>query len=491
MDLSRSFAQRFNIHVPARGLFGTPPRRDKAFTFVVPAGYQVQRVGPLAGARIVSENFGGLTEVRRDFRQIPDGVELVWELKNEKSTPVTGRDAFLEVELVGESVEKPSLSDKYKKLRSRFFDQFHFSGLVAEWVDLSEAGHKIKFADQTIYMGQALLALGTEMAIVRASGGDPSEAKLRCTTILDALDRLDKVADPRFGADETLDGFFVRDDVEGPNDSRLGGRFAQCESDWQNPQDENASPSGDQIFGLMYGLWVVVRFSGDSDLVTHAKAICARLFDYARRCDFELKLPNGQTTRRGADMRWLASLMHGLNKDITGQDLFSQCRIVVAGQSFPLTPIAALWDDRQTARTIADLAGQEFKIPLLNQKMELNSFSLHIMLMALAPVDVWNQDEIEAVASKIHHHAAVLLHCAAHRGRLPKQFARDEVVRTLDACPDGGPRESLDPKTGWNKDNRWIRAANLFEPSSGGSREYNGLDWMILHNLEQIVFVGV
>ena len=64
-------------------------------------------------------------------------------------------------------------------------------------------------------------------------------------------------------------------------------------------------------------------------------------------------------------------------------------------------------------------------------------------------------------------------------------------MQILDACPDGGPRQSLDPKTGWNEDNRWIRAADLFKPSSGGPREYNGLDWMILHNLEQIVFVGV
>ena len=160
----------------------------------------------MRGANIVGENLGGLTDVRRDFREIPGGIELTWELKNEESTPITGRDAFLDVELVGESVQKPELSDKYKKLRSRFFDQFHFSGLVAAWLDFSVTGHKVEFGDQTVYVGQALLALGTEMAILRATGADPSETKLRCSIILDAIDRLDRVAEPLFGASECSTG---------------------------------------------------------------------------------------------------------------------------------------------------------------------------------------------------------------------------------------------------------------------------------------------
>ena len=171
-----------------------------------PCGVPGWRDGSLAGASITGENLGGLTEVGRDFRQIPDGIELVWELKNGTSTPATGRDAFLEVELVGESVEKPALSDKYKKLRSRCFDQFYFSGLVATWLDFSVTGHKVEFGDQTIYMGQALLALGTEMAILRTTRGDPSETKSRCSTILDAIERLDRVAEPLFGASKRSTG---------------------------------------------------------------------------------------------------------------------------------------------------------------------------------------------------------------------------------------------------------------------------------------------
>lgn len=429
-------------------------------------------------------------ERRREFSEIVNGIRLVWKLANGEVFPVTGRRAFMEVELEGDRVEQMTVSAKYRTLRQRFFDRFYFDGLVAEWVDTSVAGGKVKFADQTIYQAQTLMVMATEMAVQRGSGGSPDDARGRIVQIMDAIDRLDRVAGPRFGANNALDGFFVRDDVDGPTDPRLGNRFAACDSDWQFPDLENASPSGDQVFGLMFGLSTVVHFSGDSALATRAKAISSRLYDYARRNKFVLRLPNGNATRRGADMRWLSSLLHGLNRDVTGDDLFNQSEIEVAGATLPLTPVAAFWDDPVTARQVADLAGREFSIPGLPLPIELNSFALHIVLMAVAHGDVWSQPEIERVAHKVHHHACTLIYCLRHPGRLPVGFDWQEVEGILDACPDEGPRASLDPATGWNNDNRWVRSANLGESSSGGTQEYNGVDWLLLHNLGQLAFTG-
>lgn len=485
-----TFRQRFEVEVPARSLTGPSPRRESAIEFKLPPGYRVVRGGPDAGARVTSVNFGGLTERRREFSEIDNGVRLIWKLANGEVFPVTGRRAFMEVELEGDRIEQMAVSDKYRTLRQRFFDRFYFDGLVAEWVDASVAGGKVKFADQTIYQGQALMAMATEMAVQRGSGGSPDEARGRIIQIMDAIDRLDRVAGPRFGGNEALDGFFVRDDVNGPNDPRLGNRFAACDSDWQFPERENASPSGDQIFGLMFSLSAVVHFSGDAALSARAKTISSRLYDYARRNKFVLRLPNGNATRRGADMRWLSSLLHGLNRDVTGDDLFNQSEIEVAGATVPLTPVAAFWDDPVTARQVADLAGRKFRIPLINQGIELNSFALHILLMALAPGDVWSQSELERVATKATHHLSALLYCVRHGRRVPADFSRSEVDAILAACPDTGPRASLSPATGWNKDNRWVRSANLGEPSGGGTEEYNGVDWLVLYNLSQLAFLG-
>jgi hypothetical protein len=378
-------------------------------------------------------------------------------------------------------------SSKYQALRQRFFDKFYFQGRVAQSIDNGVQEGKVTFADQTVYMGQTLMALASEMAVLRNAGGQ-SDAGTRIKEILDAFEELDakaeKYIDPQ--AAEEINGFFVRDDISGPNDPRLGGKFHEVESDWQNPQVENASPSGDQIFGMMYGLLCVVRFSEDNTLTQQAIENSARLYDYARRCNFVLKLPNGHENRRGSDMRWLASLSHGLNKAITGMDLFNQSKIEVGPLKLPLNVIAAFWDDDNTAKTIADLTGKKITIPYLGKDIELNAFALHILLMALAPSEIWDQGELEKVALKANHHLSVLLYCQLH-GKKPQGFDQAAVQAILDACPTGGPKASLNAQTGWQSDNRWVRCTHIYDPK-GGTEEYNGIDYLALENLFRLVY---
>lgn len=487
--MKRSFQWRVEIEVPAKPVFGVPPRRETTTAFVLPSAYAIDRSAGGQGEVVVSVNFGGLTEIDCDFSVTNNGVQLFWKLKNEEIVPISGRKAFMEVELLGTRLQKASLSAKYLALRKRLFDEFYFEGLIAEQINRSVLGNAVKFADQTIYMGLALFVLATELEILRDSGSDETETKSRVKEILRAIEQLDQAAEPQFGATSKLDGFFLRDDITGPNDSRLSGRFAKVESDFQFPNQENASPSGDQIFGLMYGLWAVVHFSGDSGLVQQARQISSRLYDYVRRNHFVLTLPNGNATRRGSDVRGLSSLMHGLNKAITGEDLFDQSQIEVSGQLVSLLAIASFWDDPDNAKQTAELVGDNIEIPLIDQEISLNSFAVHILLMALASGEVWSQAEIEAVADKAGHHLASLFYCAAHRQSLPLHLNHAQIDQILADCPDSGPTAALPKETGWHKDNRWIRCLDLNEPSSG-SAEYNGLDWLLLHNLSQIVFFG-
>lgn len=192
-------------------------------------------------------------------------------------------------------------TEQYEALRARFLERFSHDSRVASGIDPTEGGRKVHFGDQTVYMGQALLVFSTEMALTRSMRGDPSESGRLIARTLDAIDELDLKAESLFGAEPSLNGFFVRDDIDGPQDPRLQGRFAEVDSDWQEPGD--ASPSGDQIFGLMYGLLGVVRFSGDEHLIEHAKQISNRLYRYAADSRFILKMPDGEATERGSDVR--------------------------------------------------------------------------------------------------------------------------------------------------------------------------------------------
>src|SRR5262245_23388946 len=123
-------------------------------------------------------------------------------------------------------------SEKYQTLRRRFLDHFYYQGRVAAHVAPDINGGEITFGDQTIYLGQALLAFSTEMAVARATSENDSDARSRIDQLLEAVEELERKANQRYGTGVERDGLFVRDDITGPDDTRLGGRFQVVSSDW-------------------------------------------------------------------------------------------------------------------------------------------------------------------------------------------------------------------------------------------------------------------
>ena len=482
--MEETFLRELRLTVPAAPFAGSPPSRKQDFEFRLPGGYEINRaISPdRHGASVSGRNLSNLEERLLSFAEIDNGVRITWELANPHSFPITGRTGSLTIELTGNLIAAPAqvklgFSDKYEAIRRRFFDEFYFDGHVAQEIE----GGRIKFADQTIYMGQALIFLATEAYIKERIGVDVKPTLNTIQQILDEFDRLDLAAEDLFGFPPALDGFIVRDNITGSQDPRLKGRFTEVGSDWQKPED--AAPSGDQIFGTLYGLWFVARLVEDEAIIQHTRALSDRIFGYAKRCKFELKLPDGEPVERGADMRWLASLMHGLNKDITGIDRFHESQFLLLGVPQTLASVATFWD-HAGARAEAALRG-EFDLPMIG-KVSIPSFSAHIALMALAPTDIWTKEEFEAAAMSVNHHLAVLTNSLA-RGTRPSTFHYDDVQAILDRCPDSGPRSDLPVETGWQKDNRWIRSRNIARPDDG-HKAYNGVDFLMFHNLSQIVF---
>lgn len=480
----KTFSQRYDVHVDASKGAARPETMLEA-EFTLPEGYKIVRAEGTEKGLKVTKNDGGMDDRYWEVSETPNGVKIKWKLRNGKIAPFTGRDGFIVLQLTGVRATKMSLSPQYFSLRKRLLDQFYFQGRIAAYVDHKVVGGKANFGDQTMYMGMALGVFATEAKILKDSGGKPADAEKYIEQILNAFDELDLKAEEHFGTKKTsLNGFFVRDDLTGPTDERLAKRFKEVESDWQSKDD--SSPSGDQIFGMMFGLDCVVRHCENDVLKKQAKAISSRIYDYAKRSFFELKTPNGEATKRGSDMRWLASLLHGLNQSVTGEDLFDKSRYKVAGIERKLNDIGSLWASQATQALIEKSVGK--KVNLLVTEVELNSFALHIMLMALAPTDVWPHTAIENVSMKCNHHLAELVYCQTHN-TLPRKYQQKDIQDILKLCPEGGPKASLDPKTGWQQDSRWVRSTKIRD-ANGGSHEYNGLDWLLLHNFLQLVFLG-
>lgn len=487
----RTFRRTLTLEVPARGLLGDPPTREMKELFEVPEGFSRSLASADGGIQVFDKNLGGMAEKSWKLTPKPNGVEVSWELANEECFPVGGRAGFVVIELKATRSRRMVVSTRYQVFRARFLSDFYYKGLTAESVELVGNSRKLTFSDQTLYMGLALAVFATEMAVQRDAGLDTKDTRNLAKQILEAFDDLDRGAEAYFGgAAAQLDGCFIRDDIKGVSDPRLAGQgtFARVDSDWQHRAEADAAPSGDQIFGMMVGLYCIVRFSGDQELIDKAKAVSSRLYDYAKRNFFELRVPGDKHDLRGADLRWLATLLHGMNASITGQDLFTESRIRIAGNEFKLNAIGTLWSNEKVQKLIADNAGKEFAPALGLPKIKLNAFAMHLLLMALAPADVWPQEAVEKTALSCNHQAAALLYAAAHH-RLPLQLSRQTVQEILGRCPQEGPNGAAPVSSGWQKDCRWVRCLDLKEQGSG-KLLFNGLDWMLLHNLDQIVFQG-
>jgi hypothetical protein len=408
-----------------------------------------------------------------------------------------------------------NFSDKYKIIRKRFFDDFYYEGCVADRINSENT--ELKFGDQTIYMGLALLFLSAEIPIKRQLGLPIDDSIGPIIEILDAIDRLDDEAESFYGATSRRDGFILRDNFKSIADPRLNGRWPKLKSDGQ--KFEGNSPSGDQLFGILYGLWFVKRFSDNSALIARCEELADRVYQYAQRSRFMLKLPNGMPTHRGADMWWLSSLLHGLAFSISGKDRFRDSKFdlleLLKGSpggvtyipdsvanllrflpihEIGLQGIASFWDN--AGKKAAAVMGAELELPVLPDalklphlsglKIKVKSFSAHIVLMAIAPSNNWSQEEFEDAAIASNHHFSVLWYAIAH-GTLPLKVTRDAIDRILSACPDSGPMTGLPLETGWQTDHRWIRCSNLKEQTEPGYR-YAGLDFLMLHNLSELVF---
>jgi hypothetical protein len=490
-----SLRRTFTLDLPGRPVFGErPERKIDSVEIKLPSGFDAKRDQGIHGLVEIEKKRDGLDEEELKIEPIDGGVKVTWRLKNPDVLP---HKASLTVELKGvpSTSAIPGFSTKYIAFRKRFLETFYHKGRISCWT-LPAAGQEINFGDQTIEMGTALMVFSTEMAIYRKLGQSVDEPRKLVLELLNAFDELDKKAESLYGAPEApLNGFFVRDDISGPSDPRLSRTYAKVNSDWQLPKD--ASPSGDQIFAMMSGLLSVVRYSGDVELTEKAKGICRRTFDYAKRNKFILRLPNGDPNERGEDLRWLSSLLHGINQHITGDDLFGDCRIQLGLGETGLKPIASFWDTKSIHKMMPKVFNKDLTellpVPLRvivpkkdGKPLKFNSFAIHIILMAMAPSNIMSQEDFEAAGLKANHHAAVLWWCRLHN-LLPQGTSSADIQKILDACPEPGPHGGLSAESGWNTDSRWVRCTNIHQPPQD-NRLHNGLDWLLLHNLHEMVY---
>jgi hypothetical protein len=363
-------------------------------------------------------------------------------------------------------------------------------------------GSTLFWSDTTINLGAYLSMLATEYKLL--AGRQPQNALTTARELLyalKALDRLDRTAESYFrpdgsSAETDLNGFFIRDDVTNESLAKfpLAGASA-AESDTTTPFGgkpgyRSTEMSQDQVWHLLVGLALVtelVDFAGDLDgaqvdFRARAKAVTHRILSYMRAEDnWRTQNPIfGTDVLRGGDWdarrvfsygfatagNWITS--HEDASQTTYPNLHNETSYA-AKTPFRLARVAK--KDNYNQRSLATVGDINYFIGIFDHGSTL-----------------WKLEH-EVLSNKVYKYEQFpLIHVVLHGGAT--RLNRAIYGGLLNAAPASGPQNHGDGATSC----AWAGVSRLVWPESNDSRdewrfgEYNGVDYMLLHNLYQLVY---
>ena len=158
-------------------------------------------------------------------------------------------------------------------------------------------------------------------------------------------------------------------------------------SDYQNGRDNEISI--DNYIGLMIGLLHVSKYLDGSDeksrnASTKATKLIKQFFKYLMNSKFRVERPDGERVKRGDDARGFVTLLHGLYKKATGDDVFDQLEVeFIIGGNQEVKWVGSVWDAGGLLSPLLMLLGQS-----------VNAFTLHMAYSLLCSTEVWSQQRI-------------------------------------------------------------------------------------------------
>ncbi len=362
----------------------------------------------------------------------------------------------------------------------------HWSMTDCPRPDLPDAKGRYAWGDATIWLGMYLEVLATEYAVFERLGLDSSRTIEDLRLALHALDRVDGAAEAVFGKPAALDGFFLRDDV--PMDMHLltggGYRFPrndgvllgyECISSTfacGTPTVADGSfTSQDQMIGLIHGLALVNKLVPDSIAVQgvvlrqQARQQIHRMVSHLRDHSWRVTAPDGSHPPdawggNAAGFSWL----------------FAGAANVVCGSDFGVSDYNDL-----ISNTVGKTALQ-----LLETGWDTTmNYNRTMALRLLAITYDWDDDKYATRAVADGKDSFVMARALLHDTQLPAGFSAWRVEAILDSAPCSGPcfhSTGCSDPPGWGAEHRTSNPGDRF----GGrhwSGEFNGLDYMAIHNL--------
>jgi hypothetical protein len=366
----------------------------------------------------------------------------------------------------------------------------HWSMTECPREDLADARGRYNWGDATIWLGMYLEVLATEYAMFTQLGLDTQETLNDLYLALEAFNRVDEAAELVFDETPARDGFYLRDDV--PADLHLlpdgGYRFprddgdnlgyecvnstASCEALTPDSIDHGAFTSQDQMIGMIHGLALVAALVPEQVQVQgvalgdQAREMVHRQVKHLRDHSWRITSPWGTHPPDA----WGGNALGFSN-------LFAGAANVVCGQDYGLED----YHDDVSTSGVALAA-----ITLLDTGwFSTHNYNRTMALRLMAITGTWDRDgKFAQRAIGDGKDFFVLSRYLLGELPLPEDFPYWRIEAVLDSAPCSGPcfaTTNCSNPMGWSGENGITTPGDRF-----GNRhftgEYNGLDYMALHN---------
>lgn len=394
--------------------------------------------------------------------------------------------------------------NKYWQYRDKLRTQFMLIGDAQGYSEpasyINPGFERMKWSDNTIWLGWYLGTLATEYDLLHNSyytgyADDSTGIRIQKNRTelyyaLKALIRLDANAETYFPSPcdslpNQRNGFFLRDDVDSSiTDSFPGYNFV--DSDYEEHSFANEM-SQDQVYHVLLGLSLIKKFIPDT-VVINGMHIKAEAVNQASLIGAWVHQDN-----------WIIKNPACSNKDV---DRGPDASLLSKGLNLALIYITdGASDYTSDVNGIADFTWST----LTNPAVFVNVDNLHMTLALAAMGEGWGSttlDKMMVLVESNKWYAYPLLYIALRDTNSVSNYAANKPTMMfwsdsmLNEAPIGGPLTTYPDSNGngYGVNNRFIRPRSQHYVSTNpgeAGHQWNGLDYMLLHNLRLIVEPGV
>jgi len=185
------------------------------------------------------------------------------------------------------------------------------------------------WADAVWWLGHYVAMLSIEYKILQNNHSDVSQTLNELRLAMTVYERLDYHAERCWGGHDTLNGFFLRDDVGSEQIQQM--HLYNISSDYRSycgKRDKHNAPSQDQLWGSYLGFALVLKLVDDDSLKTAARTLTRRMIQTMQHTTdrgkevWEIINPvTKEVIQKRSDIQWMCHAHQTIASCLTGDTI--------------------------------------------------------------------------------------------------------------------------------------------------------------------------